>query len=119
MTYFYMAALIAFAIVLGLSQLVLKKAVVTSQVGAESFWSLPFKMLGNGYFWMAVALYGALALAWVWIITKVPISKAYPFVVLSFLVVAVLEQQAFGVAFEPKFVLGAALVLGGLLLIGH
>ena len=34
----------------------------------------------NGYFIAAVTLYGLLTILWVWLLTSVPLSRAYPFI---------------------------------------
>ena len=38
----------------------------------------------NGYFFVAVILYAALTVLWVWILSFTPLSRAYPFVALAF-----------------------------------
>ena len=39
----------------------------------------------DGYFYLAVTLYGTMTLVWIWILMRVPLSRAYPFVVLGFI----------------------------------
>ena len=38
----------------------------------------------NGYFFVALILYAALTVLWVWILSFTPLSRAYPFLALAF-----------------------------------
>jgi len=40
--------------------------------------------LPNGYFFVALILYAALTVLWVWILSYTPLSRAYPFLALAF-----------------------------------
>ena len=54
---------------------------------------------------------------WAWILTFVPLSKAYPFVVLAFVFTAIFESVFFGVQMSLKFFVGCSFILVGLLVI--
>jgi hypothetical protein len=51
-------------------------------------------LLTSWYFFAAVLLYGVLSLVWVWILTRVPLSQAYPFIVLAFVFTPALAASA-------------------------
>ena len=71
----------------------------------------------NAYFLGAVALYVALTVLWVWLLTFIPLSRAYPFVALAFAITPLLGAMVFAEPITAKLLAGIALLLGGLLLI--
>jgi drug/metabolite transporter (DMT)-like permease len=71
----------------------------------------------NSYFLVAVVLYGALTVLWVWVLTFTPLSRAYPFVALAFAITPLLGGLVFGEPVALRLMLGIALILGGLLLV--
>lgn len=71
----------------------------------------------NAYFMGAVALYVALTLLWVWLLTFIPLSRAYPFVALAFAITPLLGGIFFAEPITSKLLAGIALMLGGLVLI--
>lgn len=70
--------------------------------------------LVNPYFVLAVLLYAALSVLWVWILTFTPLSRAYPFVALAFAITPVLGVLIFAEAFSTKLLIGIGLILCGL-----
>ncbi len=71
-------------------------------------------LVTDGYFLAAVALYGALTILWVWILTSVPLSRAYPFAVLAFVFTPVFAVLFFNEAVNVWYFVGMALILSGL-----
>ena len=69
------------------------------------------------YFLVAVVLYVALTVLWVWILTFTPLSRAYPFVALAFAITPLLAGFVFGEAVTVRLMLGIGLILCGLLLV--
>ena len=74
-------------------------------------------MLVNGHFYAAILLYGALTVVWVWLLMRIPLSRAYPFVVLSFVFTPVLAALWFGETLNLWYFAGLALIVSGLALI--
>lgn len=74
-------------------------------------------LLHNWAFLAAVALYAALALLWVWVLSFTPLSRAYPFIALAFAVTPVLGGLWFGEPISLRLMIGIAVVLCGLLLV--
>lgn len=111
--------LINFAFLLSVGQMLLKKGIIIAQQQASSS-AVAAKIIAlvwTWQFWSAMALCGSLVLLWSWILTVVPLAKAYPFVVLAFVFAAILEHYFFGLSLSPKFFLGCALIVSGLLVI--
>jgi drug/metabolite transporter (DMT)-like permease len=76
-------------------------------------------LVANAYFVGAVALYIALTVLWVWLLTFIPLSRAYPFVALAFAMTPLLAASLFGEPITARLLAGIALTLGGLLLIAN
>jgi drug/metabolite transporter (DMT)-like permease len=68
------------------------------------------------YLLCGIALYGAMTLTWIWLLTKLELSRAYPFMALSFVFVPLLSVLILGEHISPKYWLGIALIICGLLL---
>ena len=74
-------------------------------------------LAGNAYFYAAFALYCALAVLWVWILTFTPLSRAYPFVALAFAITPLLGGWIFGEPIDLRLGLGITVILCGLFLV--
>jgi len=74
-------------------------------------------VLLDGYFVTAVVTYFALTLLWVAVLTRVPLSRAYPFVVLSFVFTPLLAAVLLGEQLSLWYFLGVALILTGLMVL--
>ena len=75
------------------------------------------ELFGNAYFLAAFALYCGLALAWVWILTFTPLSRAYPFVALAFAITPLLGAWVFAEPIGPRLVAGIVVIAVGLFLV--
>jgi drug/metabolite transporter (DMT)-like permease len=74
-------------------------------------------LLGNTYFFVAFAFYCALAVCWVWILTFTPLSRAYPFVALAFVITPMLGVWLFGEPINSRLGFGVAAIVFGLVLV--
>lgn len=68
-------------------------------------------------FYAACLIYAVATVLWVWILTKVPLSTAYPFVGLSFIVVALTSWLFFGETPTVRGCIGILMVAAGVALI--
>jgi drug/metabolite transporter (DMT)-like permease len=68
------------------------------------------------YFVAAMIIYVLLSLAWVWILTMVPISKAYPFIALNFILVAGAGVTLFSEKLSTQNWVGLLLIGAGIVL---
>jgi drug/metabolite transporter (DMT)-like permease len=68
----------------------------------------------TGYFYLAVAVYAVLTIVWVWILTRVPLSRAYPFIVVAFLLTPLFGILFFGESLNAWYVVSLGLILCGL-----
>ncbi|HUS96939.1 MAG TPA: hypothetical protein VMX97_09395 [Hyphomicrobiaceae bacterium] len=116
MSLLYVVYLIGFALLLAVAQIVLKTGAVLAKSEAEAgtILDLMFALVLQWRFWVAIAMCGGLVFAWAWLLTFLPLSKAYPFVVLAFIFAGVLEHFVFGQTLSLTFFLGCALIAAGL-----
>lgn len=68
--------------------------------------------------WLGLIIYGVSVVMWLWVLSKVDLSVAYPFVGVSFLI-----TMAFGMFFlsenvTPIRIIGTLLIAGGCILVG-
>lgn len=104
--------LIVYALGMAAGQLLFKSAAI--QHGADGAGARLTSLVQNGYFISAVALYAALAVFWVWLLTFTPLSRAYPFVALAFALTPVFAGLLFGEAISVRLWFGLLLILAGL-----
>jgi drug/metabolite transporter (DMT)-like permease len=64
----------------------------------------------------ALALYGAATLLWIWILGRVTLMQAYPWVGASVIIVSLLSSYFFGERVAPLFWPGALLIAIGIVL---
>jgi drug/metabolite transporter (DMT)-like permease len=75
------------------------------------------ELVANPWFYGAFALYCALALAWIWILTFTPLSRAYPFVALAFAITPLLGAGMFAEPIGARLVGGILVIAVGLFLV--
>jgi drug/metabolite transporter (DMT)-like permease len=68
----------------------------------------------NEFFGAAVALYAALAVFWVWILSFTPLSRAYVFVALGFAITPFAGGLMFGEPISVRLVVGITFIVLGL-----
>lgn len=104
--------LVVYALGMAIGQVLFKFAADRAKVNAAEGFLTP--LLSDWYFLAAVAVYGLLTILWVWVLTRIPLSRAYPFVVLAFVFTPVLASVLFGESLTGWYFLGLGLVLLGL-----
>lgn len=75
--------------------------------GFRSVFSAPEIYLG-------IALYGFLTVFWVWLLTFIPLSRAYPVIVVPLILTSALGVILFAEPMSAKLVVGMLLIFGGL-----
>lgn len=64
----------------------------------------------------ALMLYGVATVLWIWILSRVPLSQAYPWVAVGVFLVPLLGWWFFGERPGPIFWLGVLVTIGGVVL---
>jgi len=105
------ALLIGYPLLLAAGQILFKRT-ASRLVGLpmpEQFVAL----LVQPSFYAACALYAAATVLWVWLLTHIPLSAAYPFVALSFVVVPVASWWFLGEPLGLPYWTGIGLIVAG------
>lgn len=116
MTLLQHIVILAVIALLAAGQLLFRKAAIAAP--PLSSVSGLLALLSNPVFILALGIYGAATLLWVGVLQQVPLSRAYSFMALSFVIVPVASMLLFGEAITPRLIIGIVLVFAGLLLIG-
>lgn len=78
----------------------------------EALWAV----LRQPLFYLSLLIYGCATLLWIWILSRVPLSQAYPWVALTIFLVAIFGWRVFGERPSPAFWLGLVLVTIGVVM---
>jgi hypothetical protein len=108
-----------FSVGMGLGQLLLKYAANRQSTTSEE--NLGLRLLSLAFDWpfiLGAATYLFLLVYWVWLLTFLPLSRAYPFTLLSLLVAAIGSAVLFQEAMTPRFIMGLSVIGIGLLILG-
>lgn len=106
------ALLFAFALLLSAGQILFKKAALS---GVGSGLAASFI---NTWMIAALTLYGGATILWVWLLRTIPLSIAYPFAALGFILVPLSAALLFGEPIRPSYMLGSILIVAGIAIIG-
>ncbi|WP_447918139.1 hypothetical protein [Achromobacter aegrifaciens] len=108
-----------FSVGMGVGQLLLKysaqRQIVYEQ---QSLFSRLLSLALDWPFLLGAASYGLLLVFWVWLLTFIPLSRAYPFTLLSLLVASLGSWVFFGETLTPRFLAGLAVIGVGLIILG-
>jgi multidrug transporter EmrE-like cation transporter len=107
--------LTGFSLLLSAGQMLFKKA---AQLPAPLA-SIPgmTALLANLWFWLALTLYGVATLLWIMILQKVPLSQAYPFAALGFVIIPLASWLLFAERLSAQYCIGIALIIAGILVV--
>lgn len=112
MTPLHLAILVAYSFGLALGQCMFKLAAERARAPeGHTFFAA---LLTSWHFYASITLYAVLTLLWIWILSRVPLSRAYPFVALAFIFTPVLSSLMFGERIDAWYMVGLAAILGGL-----
>ncbi|MDF2368634.1 EamA family transporter [Sneathiella sp.] len=105
------AALIMLPLVIAIGQVLFK--LTSRDVGAANMASL-MKLSVNGYFILALVLYGTATVAWVYVLRHFPLNKAYLFMGLTFVFVPLLSYLFLKEPVNIRYLAGAAFIIFGI-----
>jgi drug/metabolite transporter (DMT)-like permease len=66
---------------------------------------------------LAAILYVCATVVWIWLLRVVPLTKAYPFMAMSFVLVSALSALFLGERVSLQYAIGATLVIAGVIVI--
>ncbi len=79
--------------------------------------STVFGLALDPVFMLALGLYGATTLLWVFVLRSVPLSIAYSFMGITYVAVPVLSMLFLGEGLSWRSFVGAAMIIGGVIVI--
>lgn len=98
-------------------QILLKYAMIKHGPIEFSFLGL-FGLFTEPRLLFAIMLYAAALLMWLHVLSKVPLSTAYPILAITYVIVPILSLVFFGERIQQAQVIGICLVLVGVAMIG-
>lgn len=121
MSPFQLALLLIYSLGLLVGQVLFKLAAKTAAMAAKtaagsSLLERGWGIVANIYFLTGAAIYFALSVFWVWLLTQVPLSKAYPFVAINFILAAVAGMLFFGETVSLLNAAGLLMIVAGIVL---
>ena len=106
---------IIFSVGMGLGQLLLKFSAQRQSINTDSTWILRlYSLFSDWTFLLGIALYALLLVYWVWLLTFLPLSRAYPFTLVSVVVAAIGGALFFNEPLTFQFMTGLAIIGIGL-----
>lgn len=109
----HFALLVLFSLMLSAGQ-VLFKVTAKGLPDLNQFQALFMYFLTSVSFWIAIILYGAATMIWIFILKFVPLSQAYPFAALGFIFVPLASVIFFNEPINAPYILGSVLIICGL-----
>jgi multidrug transporter EmrE-like cation transporter len=108
---------LSFAVLLAAGQILFKSAAISMPAirGISDLGTA----IGIPVLWLAILLYGAATLLWIFLLQTIPLSRAYPFAAIGFVLVPLAGIIVFGEKVTVAFVVGAALIVSGLLVMAR
>lgn len=112
-SFLHIGQLISFAVLLATGQILFKKTALGIAVPVATPEGI-LALLLNGWFWLAMIFYSIATLLWIHILQNLPLSIAYPFNALGFIIVPLVSWLLFKEPITVQFTLGVFLILAGL-----
>lgn len=107
-------SLAVFTTMLAAGQLLFKQ--VGLSIRDQSLVEALLSTLRQPAFYAAISLYGLSTLLWIWILSRVPLTQAYPWVAAGVVIVPLLGWWVFGERVSITFWVGVILIVIGIVL---
>ncbi len=103
---------IALLCVVGIAagQILFKLSAIALRKNASFFHIETLLLLGSAF-----ALYGITTIAWVWVLQKIDLGKAYPLMALAFVIVPIGSYFILNERFHAQYLLGISLIVIGII----
>jgi len=109
--------LLSFPVAMAVGQILFKRA--ATQLGRAEGMSWALELARLPTLWLALALYGAATFLWVRILSTVPLSRAYPFAALAFVLVPAAGYLFFHESVNGRQMFGTALIVAGVIVVAR
>ena len=115
MSVFTITMLCLYSLGMAVGQVLFKLAAM--QANTESISAFVCSLVSSWYFIISLLLYGTLTVLWVWLLTRTPLSHAYPFVVLAFAVTPIFASLFLGERLDIWYFVSLLVIITGLVLL--
>jgi drug/metabolite transporter (DMT)-like permease len=109
---FEMTGLLGFSLIMATGQILFKRT--AEQAQSLKGWQDIVSLLFLPSFWLAASLYAAATILWIKLLQTVPLSRAYPFAALGFVIVPIAALLVFKEMITFRYVVGASLIILGI-----
>jgi drug/metabolite transporter (DMT)-like permease len=99
---------------MSLGQVLFKVSAMSLNETGSIFAPRTFLILAGTFF-----VYVAVSFGWVWVLRKAHLGEVFPFYSLAYILVPLASYHLFDERFSSGYLLGVALIIGGLLLCGR
>jgi drug/metabolite transporter (DMT)-like permease len=106
--------IIAVVATLAVGQLLFK--LVGLRIGDGGFQTLLHDQRAALLFGISLVLYGVATIAWIWALRQVPLTTAYMFMSMGFIIVPVMSHFVLGEALNLRIALGSAMIIAGIMI---
>lgn len=106
--------LLTFSLLMAAGQVLFKRVSLDTPPLAD--WRAFVELGTNAWFIAAITLYVIATVIWIGVLRELPLSRAYPFIALGFVLVPLAGRQFFGEPLDGRYILGVILILLGILL---
>lgn len=103
---------ISCVLAIAIGQVLFKKLAILFSI-TKTVWSLQFVGIGMA----AILIYLGASIGWIWLLQYEPLSRVYPYLALSFVIVPVASVWVFGDTLNLQYFVGVVLIVAGMLLI--
>jgi drug/metabolite transporter (DMT)-like permease len=107
-------SLLTFTLTLAAGQLLFKQTALG--IRGLSLAEVPVSLARMPSLYLALFLYGCSTLLWIWILSRMALAQAYPWIAVGMIIVPLLGVLIFGEKLAPLFWVGASLILVGMIL---
>jgi drug/metabolite transporter (DMT)-like permease len=110
----HIAIVLLYACAMGVGQILFKNVAVRGAALPMSFTERLLFLATDITFILAALFYALLTIVWIWILSFIPLSRAFPFTFMSVLVAGLGGNILFGEQLSANFYFGVTLVAVGL-----
>lgn len=100
-------------LILAIGQLLFKT--VSNRLGDDRFYALTTDYGTLAIFLTSLAVYGVATIGWIWALRQVPLSTAYLFMSLGFILVPTASHFIFGDPLNMRIAISIVLIISGIL----
>lgn len=103
---------ISCVLAIAMGQVLFKKLAMLFSM-TKTVWSLQFVGIGM----VAIVIYLGASIGWIWLLQYQPLSRVYPYLALSFVIVPIASAFFFGDILNLQYFAGVVLIVAGMMLI--